>query len=117
VVTLLAVKALVSLPINTWILERAGGPRLGRVISSSLPTLLAAALMGTCVFEWVYVMQTKLSDRVLLASAISIGAGTYAIFVCIFVRPVLKELFSLLRSVHFFQKQKPESYSKLVAEN
>jgi PST family polysaccharide transporter len=99
VAAILAVKNIVFLPLNVWILQRAGGPRLWPVLSANLPILLAAILMGACVFGWIQSMRDELAGWVLLATSVAVGVTSYAVWAVILVRSTLRHAFSLLRSM------------------
>ena len=99
VAVILAIKDIVFLPLNIWILQRAGGPRLGPVLSANLPILLAAILMGACVFGWVQFMRDELAAAVLLITAVVIGVTSYSLCAVILIQSTLRDAFSLLRSI------------------
>jgi PST family polysaccharide transporter len=99
VAAVLAIRGIIFLPMDLWVLRRAGGPRLGSMIGANFPIFVAALLMGACVFGWMHFMREELGDRTLLASAISVGVLTYAVFALILTRPLLREMLSLLRSL------------------
>jgi O-antigen/teichoic acid export membrane protein len=99
VAVILALKGIVFMPLNVWILQRVGGPRLGPVLTDNLPILGAAMLMGACVLAWIELMRDELHAWPLLATSIAIGLASYAVFALICIRPVLRDMVSLLRSV------------------
>jgi O-antigen/teichoic acid export membrane protein len=106
VAAILAIKGILFMPLNVWILQRAGGPRLGPVLAANLPTLAAAALMGACVFAWIHVMRNEFDeDWVLLGTAVAIGVASYAVFAFILVRSTVYEVVSLLGSLRRAQVQ------------
>jgi O-antigen/teichoic acid export membrane protein len=99
VAAVLAFKGIVFLPINVWILQRVGGPRLGPVLTGNLPILGTAMLMGGCVFGWIHLMREELDAWLLLGTSIAIGLTSYTLFALICIRSALRDMFSLLRSL------------------
>jgi O-antigen/teichoic acid export membrane protein len=99
VATVLAIKNIVFLPLNIWILQRAGGPRLGPVLAANLPILLAAILMGACVFGWIQFMRDEIAAWALLMTAVVVGVTSYSLSAVILIRSTLRDAFTLLRSI------------------
>lgn len=99
VAAVLAAKGWLFLPVNAWVLRRAGGPRLWPMIMASAPIIIATTVMGVTTLGWIHVMGDELGQRMLIASTVAVGVATYGILTVLFVRPLLLEILAVLRSV------------------